>query len=299
MEALKFCEELLKHWKILSKDPELEESMKKWKKYKAIHLVAVSDKFGRSPPSDVDELKTCRLLSSLFDDTPDPQILLDTPSGEICDAEKDQGSDQQLKQHMMAYSMLMNDSSGPLSEELIKKAHHTLMNNLHREDEMIHAGEYRLCQMYAGDHNFIEFQSVPKSMLDLVKQYNEKQSGEHHIFELAGWLLMKMLQIHPFEDGNGRLSRLLWCYSLQKDGLPFPITPFPGVKKAYKQCIKCIDRDQESLGPEYKYMTSLTLISTTRAWLNFITNLKLERKEKFDQIITWLKESGNLLETLD
>ena len=56
---------------------------------KAIHLVSASDKFGRSPPSALDDLKTYRLLLELMD-APDPQIpSLDTPSS---DAEADRGS---------------------------------------------------------------------------------------------------------------------------------------------------------------------------------------------------------------
>ena len=296
LRALKFCEEFQAYWhSTLSNDCELDDFMKKWKKDKAIYLVSVSDKFGGSPPGGEDKVKNRQLLLPLFDRPldvdPDPQMLVHTPSS---DAETDRGSEKQKEQHMMAYLILMNCSSGPLSEELIKRVHRTLMNNLHKKDKkIISAGEYRSCPMSADvDHDFIKYEDVPQSMSDLVKQYNQKQGSEHHIFELAGWLLIKMLHIHPFEDGNGRLSRLLWCYSLQKDGLPFPITPFPGSKKAYTQYIHCINRDR-SQGAESKHMTTLTLISSTKAWMNFIDNLKSGHKEK---ISDWLKESGNLLD---
>ena len=106
-----------------------------------------------------------------------------------------------------------------------------------------------------------------------------------------------MLQIHPFLDGNGRLSCLLWCYSLMRDGLPFPVIPFPGRSKAYEQYIKFIKKDQNRC--DKKNVNSLTLISVTMTWKNFITNLKSKCQTKYDIIITWLKESGNMLTDLE
>ncbi len=216
------------------------------------------------------------------------------------DADGHRGSERQQKQHLDAYVILMKSmgSDQPLSEDLIKRVHTALMKNLRRDGKMINSGQYRCYAVSAGDHNFIDHESVPSCMSKLVKEYNDKFGGEHHPFELAGWLLMEMLQIHPFEDGNGRISRLLWCYSLQKDRLPFPVIPFPGLHKAYRQYIRCIDRDQDCCmsGGPYKHMTSLTLISITKSWKNYLSNLRFENEKKFQIIASWLKESDNNLE---
>lgn len=151
----------------------------------------------------------------------------------IQDAEKDRASERQLKQHLNAFFILTNeDHSAPLSEKLIKDAHSILMKNLQRDGDEIHSGDYREIQVNANGHTFIHFSKVASSMETMVKNYNQRFKVNHNSLELASWLLMETLKIHPFEDGNGRISRLLWCYSLMREGLPFPVTPFPDTKKA-------------------------------------------------------------------
>lgn len=41
------------------------------------------------------------------------------------------------------------------------------------------------------------------------------------VFKSVAWLVCELLDLHPFSDGNGRLSRLLCCYVL------FSLCPFP------------------------------------------------------------------------
>jgi Fic family protein len=42
-----------------------------------------------------------------------------------------------------------------------------------------------------------------------------------HIFELAVLFSMKFVSIHPFVDGNGRMSRLLMNFILKKNNYPW------------------------------------------------------------------------------
>lgn len=305
--ASKFCIELQKQWhEVFSSDVQLAESMTKWKKIKTVHLVWVSDRFGDELPEDVNELKTHRLLSEIYDASVSDNVDLGTDSDQAADlggadSENNRASERQLKQHLRAFLLLINEAKSckPLSEELILKAHQILMKGLYRDGMEIHAGHYREISVYTGGayggHTYIDYESVLPSMKKLVAEYNQRVVKEHDSVQLASWLLLEMLQIHPFEDGNGRLSRLLWCYSLLRDGLPFPVTPFPGSKKAYRKYIMCIQRDSDSFNHSYKHMNSLTLISITKTWKNYISNLRLECSEKYGDIIAWLKESDNLL----
>jgi Fic family protein len=52
--------------------------------------------------------------------------------------------------------------------------------------------------------------STPFAVDDLIKHYQESAAaGEHHPVLLSGLFIFDLLVIHPFEDGNGRVARLL------------------------------------------------------------------------------------------
>ena len=52
--------------------------------------------------------------------------------------------------------------------------------------------------------------STPFAVDDLIKRYEEASAaGEHHPILLVGLFILDLLVIHPFEDGNGRVARLL------------------------------------------------------------------------------------------
>lgn len=52
-------------------------------------------------------------------------------------------------------------------------------------------------------------------MSDLVDWYNEEErKGELSPVELAALFHYRYIRIHPFEDGNGRIARLMVNYIL-------------------------------------------------------------------------------------
>lgn len=109
----------------------------------------------------------------------------------------------------------------------------------------VNAGLYRTHSVMAGNHVFPSFKCVPRNMARIVKEYNEKFTTRHDCYELASWLHYNVVSLHPFEDGNGRISRLLWCYSLMRDGLPFPAVLTSGHKKSQKHYVQCLQRDRD------------------------------------------------------
>ena len=325
-----------------SKSPELTERMENWKESKSLHLVWVSDKFGGTLSRKVSEKSTYVLLTKLYrelsekyhkdtlekfnsgesnsaqgegaisnnGETGDTSTACDAATGSQLpgdsDAERDRASERQLKQHLEALIFLSKSAESRycLSENLIKCAHRLLMHGLHTSDNLeIHAGVYRTCSVSADNHVFPHYDTVPLSMTRLVTKYNDHQKRpDHDPFELASWLLLEFLTIHPFEDGNGRVSRLLWCYSLMLDGLPFPLTPFPGIKKAYNKFVSCIEKDRNALsmtpitsGFTCQNTTSLTIASITMTWKNFVSNLRQESPKEHQEVVEWLQNSGAAL----
>jgi Fic family protein len=61
--------------------------------------------------------------------------------------------------------------------------------------------------------------STPFAIDDLIKRYKEAaEAGEHHPVLLSGLFILDFLVIHPFEDGNGRVARLLTGALLSEHG---------------------------------------------------------------------------------
>ena len=62
-------------------------------------------------------------------------------------------------------------------------------------------------------YNFL-FDSCTKHELQNFDDY-------YYLFKVCAWLLVELLDLHPFSDGNGRLCRILCSYSLSSFS-PFP-----------------------------------------------------------------------------
>ena len=60
---------------------------------------------------------------------------------------------------------------------------------------------------------------------DFFGWYNQNKKKIHPV-HLAGLVHLKFVTIHPFGDGNGRISQLLMNYVLNKNGYPMLIIPY-------------------------------------------------------------------------
>lgn len=67
-------------------------------------------------------------------------------------------------------------------------------------------------------------EETPVLMYELIKWFNE-EIGKNELapIELASLLHYRYIRIHPFEDGNGRVARLLVTYVLERFGYPMVI----------------------------------------------------------------------------
>ena len=60
-----------------------------------------------------------------------------------------------------------------------------------------------------------------------------------HVFELAGLVHLKFVTIHPFGDGNGRISRLLQNFVLKKNKYPMLDIPYKDREEYYDNLEDC------------------------------------------------------------
>jgi len=123
-----------------------------------------------------------------------------------------------------------NFSGIKLSENYIKQLHNLLLK--HSSKDMRHRGRYKsmsnkVVATYPSGKQKVIFETsepafVESEMYELIEwtnqQWNEK--AIHPLIVLAVFIY-EFLSIHPFQDGNGRLSRLLTTLFLLKQGYDF------------------------------------------------------------------------------
>ena len=114
------------------------------------------------------------------------------------------------------------------NESTIKHFHKELLKYV--EKDKLHRGEYKktenkvLMINEAGESVGILFNTTsayltPKEMLELVDWTKESlKSQSFHPLIVIGNFIVEFLQIHPFQDGNGRISRILTNLLLLKEG---------------------------------------------------------------------------------
>jgi len=66
---------------------------------------------------------------------------------------------------------------------------------------------------------------TPRLMQELVTWVNdERNKAELHPLLIIGMFVVVFLEIHPFQDGNGRLSRVLTTFLLMQSGFAMCLT---------------------------------------------------------------------------
>lgn len=153
------------------------------------------------------------------------------------------------------------DKEQTLSEYFIRTLHQTLLREdytMYRQlpdgtttSYVIHAGKYktRPNSVITATGERFEYASpeeTPALMTDLLQWYNEAEvKGELSPIELAALFHYRYIRIHPFEDGNGRISRLIVNYILYRHGYPMIV-----VKSADKDnYLTALNRCDVTVGP--------------------------------------------------
>src|SRR3989338_7386002 len=137
------------------------------------------------------------------------------------------------KQEVKGYYELLQNvfdswSTVKFSESAIKHFHKELLKYV--EKDKLHRGEYKKTENKVqmiderGKAIGVLFETTPayltpKEMLELVEWTKEilDKKTLHPLF-VVGNFIVEFLNIHPFQDGNGRLSRILTNLLLLKEG---------------------------------------------------------------------------------
>ena len=114
------------------------------------------------------------------------------------------------------YSMI--NHKGRLSLQIINRWHSMMFRNNSKDYIAGKIREHKI--IVTGSRTvFPNPDEVPKLLKDFIK-WHLKQEKKLNPIELAAMAHLKFVTIHPYSDGNGRISRLLSNYVLKNKGYP-------------------------------------------------------------------------------
>jgi len=143
----------------------------------------------------------------------------------------------EMRAHDLAVAMIKNlssDSERYITESDIRELNKILLvRTFYKEaitqhgiktNKKIIPGEYKSLpnhvQLSNGEiFHYAEPEEVPAKMKELLDWYR-KDTKDLHPIEVAAILHHRFVLIHPFDDGNGRVARLVMNYELLKHGYP-------------------------------------------------------------------------------
>ncbi|MBX9782730.1 MAG: Fic family protein [Chitinophagaceae bacterium] len=197
------------------------------------------------------------------------------------------------EQEVGGYAQVMNlifenFESVPLSENYIKQLHSLLLQ--YSDKDQWHKGNYKTSPNHVvafdadGKEMGIVFETAsvfdtPFQMQHLVQWANEQfETKELHPLLIIGVFNVSFLAIHPFQDGNGRLSRILTTLLLLKYGYVY--VPYSSLEAV-------IEKNKQG------YYLSLRQTQTTigtdkpdwQPWLIYFLKALQQQKEKLEQKI--------------
>ena len=185
----------------------------------------------------------------------------------------------------------------PLTQHFIRTLHKTLLREDYTEYRMlpggvqtsyvIHAGQYKtrpnsVITRYGDRFEYASPEETPALMSDLVGWYNEAESsGKFTPVELAAIFHYRYIRIHPFEDGNGRIARLMVNYILTRHDYPMIVVR----SRKKKDYLEALHRTDLTVGaaPSIGAHASKRDI---QQFLTYFTNLFIEEVSYDIQFLT-------------
>jgi Fic family protein len=182
----------------------------------------------------------------------------------------------------------------PFTENYVKQLHHILLG--HSDKDARHRGAYKAHSNSVaafdeyGVQVSIVFQTAtpfdtPRLMTELVTWVNqERDAARLHPLLVVALCIVVFLEIHPFQDGNGRLSRVLTTLLLMQAGYAY--VPYSSLENVVEQ-----NKDAYYLALRQTQGTIRTEAPNWQPWLVFFLSSlaeqvrRLEKKVERERIV--------------
>jgi Fic family protein len=241
----------------------------------AIEMIYTSNKLERTLPPLSSSHDIYKILNDLYESYSDDLHAAPCSSWNA-EGQNPQHISIQVTQHLRALKFLMQHLANPLTVEVVLKTHSVLMAGaVDDAGAFIQNGALRAHPSYAGTHVYPEGNPVVlrASLMQIVEQYNTamKQSSPT-LVEPASRLFYNTITLHPFQNGNGRLCRLLFAFAMVQAGVPFPValtTRHSGARRHYMKSILLARRD------DTRELATTALMSVDYTLSDFLENARL------------------------
>jgi Fic family protein len=197
------------------------------------------------------------------------------------------------EQEVAGYAEIMNTifshwENIPLTENHIKQLHRDLL--IHSEKDERHRGAYKTLNNHveAFDENGKSLGVVfataapfdtPRLMAELVSWVRAREEAKDlHPLLIIAIFIVVFLEIHPFQDGNGRLSRVLTTLLLLRAGYSY--VPYSSLESVIEQ-----SKEGYSLALRRTQGTIRTSKPDWNPWLEFFLRALQQQKRRLEKKI--------------
>ena len=211
---------------------------------------------------------------------------------------------EEMKAHNVCLKMMQEEAGikeKPLTESFIRTLHQTMLREdytVYRQlpggvntSYVVHAGCYktRPNSVITPSGERFEYASpeeTPALMADLIAWYNQGEAEKSiSPVELAALFHYRYIRIHPFEDGNGRIARLLMNYILTKHDYPMLVIR----SKTKKQYLDALGKADKIVGP----VPSDGAHATLEQARDFVTYISHQMEETIENNLRFIGEKAD------
>ena len=269
---------------------EIEEFKGGWKAY------------GNLAPERLTELQRIATIESIGSSTRiEGSRLTDAEVARIMAGLSSQSFRSRDEQEVAGYALLMNEifdswEEMPLTENIIKQMHSILMRVSDKDER--HRGQYKTVENNvaafdkSGQQIGIVFETAsafetPQCMEQLVDWTNLRlEEKKLPAPVIIGMFIVAFLAIHPFQDGNGRLSRALTILLLLRSGYVYvPYSSLESIiettKQSYYITLRTTQKTLQTTAPDWNVWLTYFLQSLAKQVRHLKT--KIEGHQQYRQ----------------